>query len=229
MKSKKQIIVGIIILLMLLIPTITKANIEVKPGSTAWTQVTATRAYEECYNLGESYSSLGNNSLDPHLVLNGDWGAVAYLAISAYGKVTNSTGPRVKIGNTTYTTTTGNETGVMNFGKAYTFTSAGHKSGLSSASRTGCRTNLINNKDTRYVELMPTSASTDNTKGMAISETIGWFSSTKDYCSSSYPMVYRTGVLGFSYNVGYWSGEYYGGYGHPSAAVFRPAIWNIER
>ncbi len=198
MKIKKQLIVGIIVLLMLLIPTITKANIEVKPGSTAWTNIAITKAYEECYDLGEDAGSLGNNKLDPHLVLNGDWGAVAYLAISAYGAVTDKTGPSIEINGTSYTTTTGNATGVMNFGKIYTWTAGAHETGLGSAEKADeYRKSLIDNQTSKYVELLPNSATTENTKGMAISETKGWLSSLSTYCSSTYPCLLRTGVLGF--------------------------------
>ena len=202
MKVKKQIMVTIIILLILLIPTITKANIEVKPKSTSYTNISVSDAYDECYNLRNPYSSLGNNNLDPHLVLNKDWGAVAYLAISAYGKVTDATGPKVTVNGTEYTTTTGNETGVMDFGKTSTYTSSSIAVGLQEGSNNNqYRTNLIKNKDTRYVETLPNSGSqtAENTKGMAIVETSAWFGSkTVDFrCNEKYPgSVRMSGVLG---------------------------------
>ncbi len=189
--------VTIIILLILLIPTITKANIEVKPKSTSYTNISVSDAYDECYNLRKSYSSLGDNKLDPHLVLNKDWGAVAYLAVSAYGKVKDATGPKVIVDGTEYTTTTGNETGVMDFGKtAYSFTASSIAAGLEGT--VNIRQSLINNKNSRYVETLPGSPNVDNTRGMALVETSGWFSSRAAYDpDGSYPIIARICVLGF--------------------------------
>ncbi len=230
MKVKKQIMVTIIILLILLIPTITKANIEVKPKSTSYTNISVSDAYDECYNLRNPYSSLGNNNLDPHLVLNKDWGAVAYLAISAYGKVKDATGPKVTVDGTEYTTTTGNETGVMDFGKAEcTYTSSSIASGLEGS--VDIRQSLINNKNSRYVETLPDKGTQNatNTKGMAIVETSGWFTSQSDYePNKNYPLVVRTNILGFKgYDAsGHGNGSFAG---QPRAGrTFRPAIWNIS-
>ncbi len=212
MKSKKQLIVGIIVLLMLIIPTISKANMEIKSGTTTWTKISVSDAYMECINLSMEGSSLGTDKLDPHLALNKDWGAVAYLALSVSGAVNTKTGPSVTIDGESYTTTTGNLTGVMNFGKTNTFTSSSIVAGLEKeSSNNQYRTNLIKNKNTKYVETLPDSATTDNTKGMAISETGGWFGVDSRYGpNADLPMSVRSGgVLGlFDYSHGG-----YGGYG----------------
>ncbi len=186
MKSKKQLIVGIIVLLILLIPTISKANMEIKPGTTTWTNITVSEAYDACRELDMEGSSLGTDRLDPHLALNKDWGTVAYLAISASGAVTSgttNTGPKVTVDDREYTTTTGNLTGVMDFGKTrWTFTSCSTETGLEvESSNATCRDNLIKNKTTRYVETLPDSLTKENSKGMALSETGGWFKSTADW------------------------------------------------
>ena len=197
MKGKKKMLIGIIMLIIaLFIPTISKADMEITGTGTLYTQVTASEAYDFCKNLNTTYSVLGTDQLDAHLVLNKDWGAVAYLAISAYGKVTSKNAPTVG----SHTSTTGNITGVMDMGKTYTFTSAGHITGLAAASNaTDYRQSLIDNQDTKYVELLPATQNVSNTKGMAISETSGWFSSSTSYCTAQYPMLYRTGVLGLFY------------------------------
>ncbi len=192
---KKQIIIGIIIIMvMLLIPNCSKAveasRFEAKSGGTQWNQVTISRAYQECYDLRakEAESTLGDNNLDPHLTLNKDWGAVAYLAISAYG--------------TNGANTTGNITGVMEFGTNYEWTSSLITGG--SASNPEYRTNLTNNKDTQYVEQLAGDANSNiaNSKGMALAETSS-LASPKDW-SKSYPCFARKGVLGFGfYSYGY--------------------------
>ena len=205
MKTKKILVIGIITFIaIMLLPTISKAGVESKPGGTIWKNISISNAYKVCYEMRESTSTLGVNSLDPHLALNKDWGAVAYLAISTYGAVKDKTGPTevaVPGTETKYTSTTGNATGVMNFGigTAYTYLAGAHETGLESASHPEYRTELITNKNSKYVELLPASANVDNTKGMAISETQGWYSSTARYCSAQYLCLLRTGVCGFSF------------------------------
>ena len=195
MNVKMKIAIGIIVLLIIIIPSVSKANynMEITGEGTKWTNITISDAYDECQGLNDEDSVLGTTGLDAHLVLNKDWGAVAYLAISAYGSVTSKSGTNV---NGHYSTTN-NVTGVMDMGKTYTFTSAGHTTGLDSASGSNYRTSLRNNKTTKYVELLPATANASNTKGMAISETSGWFSSTATYCTADNPCLYRTGVCGF--------------------------------
>ena len=239
MKKRKQILIMVIIfLLIVLLPTITKAGIESKPGTTAWTNISVSDAYGLCYDLNSGGSTLGDCNLDPHLALNKDWGAVAYLAVSGYGAVTTATGPSISIdGMEGYYTTTGNITGVINLGKtAYTYTSGSIAVGLEEDSKNNqYRTNLIKNKDTRYVEILPDAGkeTAENTKGMAIVETNGWFGSKSSYGpTTGVAMVVRCqGVLVF-----------YGGYGYDNGRVsasfdgsaqnrftFRPVIWNIAR
>ena len=188
---KKQIIIGIIIIMvMLLIPNCSKAveasRFEAKSGGTQWNQVTISRAYQECYDLRakEAESTLGDNNLDPHLTLNKDWGAVAYLTISDYG-----------IGKEG-TETTGNNTGVMEIGTKYEWTSSLIKGG--SEDKPTYRTNLTNNLETPYVEQLEKNANTDieKSKGMALGETLGMGS--RDWYAA-FPCFVRTGVLSFGY------------------------------
>ena len=200
------------LMIALFIPTVSKADMEITGTGTKYTQVSVSDAYDFCRNLNTTYSVLGTDQLDAHLVLNKDWGAVAYLAISAYGKVTTSTGPSVS----GHTSTTGN------MGKTWTVTSAGHITGLETApNAVEFRQSLIENKDTKYVELLPASENVTNTKGMAISETGMWpISSSYYYCKAQTPILYRRDVLGFG-------GLYGTDTGGPSdSSTFRPAIWN---
>ena len=98
MKKREQILIMVIIfLLMILLPTISKAAMAIKPGQTAWTNISVSDAFDECRKLADPYSTLGKNNLDPHLTLNSDWGAVAYLTMSAYG--VNDASKRKNINN----------------------------------------------------------------------------------------------------------------------------------
>ncbi len=219
MKIKKQIIIGIMILLaMLLLPNISRATevsrFESKSGGTLWNNVTITRAYRECYDLRElsAESTLGNNSLDPHLTLNKDWGAVAYLAISKYGATTDYT---------SYTTT-GNATGVQDFGKNYEWTSS-LISEATNLSVSEARTDLINHVEgEQYVEQLEQDVNTnvEHSKGMALAETskIALF---HDFIPE-FPCLARYRVVGFycAYNSPYSLGT-----GTKNSA-YRPTIWN---
>ena len=213
MKIKKIVAVLIILLLLIsLIPTITKANMEIKDGGKKWTNISISRAYDECKALNNKESVLGTDKLDAHLTLNTDWGAAAYLAISAYGAVTTSIMPRISInGKSGYTSTTNNITGIIDMGLTFTFTAGVHETGLESESHASdYRQSLINDKTTKYVELLPNGVESENsrmpptdkelTKGMAIAETSNWFNSKNTYCTSQYPCLLRSGVLGYGDN-----------------------------
>ena len=234
MKTKKQIL-AVIVLIILLLPTVSKANIEIKSGTTTWTNITVSEAYDVCKDLDMGGSSLGTDGLDPHLALNKDWGAVAYLAISASGAVTSETthtGPKVTVDDRDYTTTTGNLTGVMDFGKTrWTFTSCSTETGLEvESSNATCRDNLIKNKTTRYVETLSESITKENTKGMALSETGGWFGGKQNYNpnANDVVLVRCNGVFGFS-SGNYWNNSTVASAkgGGDNVTTFRPAIWNL--
>jgi hypothetical protein len=121
---------------MLIINSNSYAAVAIK-GGTVWDNITISDAYAVCYNMRNgTTSTLGSNSLEPHLTLNSDWGAVAYLVASVYGQRdgtsnTGTMGPKVTltknnspIESTTFRSTTGNASGVMNFGNNRTFTAA---------------------------------------------------------------------------------------------------------
>ena len=179
-----------ILLAMLLLPNISKAaevsRFESKSGGTLWNNVTITRAYRECYDLRElsAESTLGNNSLDPHLTLNKDWGAVAYLALSKYGSGNNSD-------------TTGNATGVQDFGKNYEWTSS-LISEATNLNVSEARTDLINHVEgEQYVEQLEQDVNTnvEHSKGMALAETSNK-ANNREF-NPRFPCFTRTGVLGF--------------------------------
>ena len=212
MKIKKQIIAEIIILLLiiLLLPTISKAAsyMEIKEGQVAWTNISVSDAYDRCQELNTKESVLGSDKLEAHLTLNRDWGAVAYLTMSIYG---------VNDANDGQTSTTGNETGVKDFGKKYTWTAGAHETGLESEPKASVyRQSLITNKSSKYVELLKNNIA-ENPKGLALNE----FGASGNYCSSSWPMLLRTGVLRFT--TGF---NGYDGYGPHLSITFRPVIWN---
>ncbi len=176
MKNKKLIIIGTIaLLIMICLPNISKAGYESKANSTAWDDISISGAFGVCKDLSSPTSTLGNNTVDPHLILNKDWGAVAYLSLSAYGNGTKGyTSNRVD----SHYTTTSNLSGIIDLGRDgvynYEWVSAlmkdfnGNDEYVKQYSK-----NLIDNKDTRYVEELEENAFTNNelSKGLALSET----------------------------------------------------------
>lgn len=223
MKNKLKYVSIIMFLLLMLLTVKSNAvlKMEIKPGTTAWTNMNVSESYDYCYNLRNSDTTLGESNLDPHLTLNKDWGAVAYLAVSPYGNVTDKSGPTTNINGQTYRTTTGNATGVLSFGSVYVQTSAVFEDVPINNSTT---TSLIRNINTRYVEKLNKETSIENTKGQAINETSGWFSSNAFYNgTASSAILHRMDVFGYYLNDRYW------GYGGPSdQTTFRPVIWNIK-
>lgn len=58
-----------------------------KPNVTSWRSITLGNAFTVCKNLTTNGNSLENtNNIDSHLIKNIEWGAVAYLSKSVYGK-----------------------------------------------------------------------------------------------------------------------------------------------
>ena len=50
-----------------LIPTISKANVEIKPDGTYWANISISDAYEECQNMKEPGTTLGEHNVCNHI------------------------------------------------------------------------------------------------------------------------------------------------------------------
>ena len=223
MKKKITIItISLIILLILGISfsSISNAAIEIKP-ETSYHTTTATIAYQYCYDMRSSTSTLGNNTLDPHLSLNADWGAMAYLGASAYGSVRSVVGKTVTgIGSYSYDSTTNNITGVMihknetNFSYPISQFMSAYIAGGDAAVSGGndINSNLTKYKNTKYVEIVPSTSAAD-TKGMALGETSSWYGASVS-ATTKYAIFRRTNT--FSVN----------GTSRNDTGSYRPVIWN---
>ena len=146
-------------------------------GSNVLVNTTVSNSYLLCQQMTMNGESLYGTTVKPHLATNKDWGAVSYLSNSIYGTNTagKNRGVEVTINGVTYYSTTGNASGVMNWGsnpyktKFYTQT-AGLISNYSSGGNNV--TELYNNRETEYVDFInPGTASL--TIGMAMQETSG--------------------------------------------------------
>lgn len=201
---KKKIFSTILLSIILLMSfTLTSnAAMQIIPGTETSTGITISDTYAYCYNLRTTSSTLGNNTLDPHLSTGYDWGAVAYLAASVYGCNMNST-------SLTEFKTSGNNSGVMNFGKTGTYVSVITDSNFTT------QKNLINYKNTKYVNYISGYYVTGD--GIATNEIANWGSKYSNLASTSNNahQHIRYGILGCYY-----------GYANGNSATFRPAIWN---
>ena len=248
-KMKKKIMI-ISFLAMLVLGQASYAAVEIVPskngaGTDQMVKTDISNSYLLCQGMKNTGESLNGTTVLPHLATNADWGAVSYLSNSIYGTNTAgaNTGTQITMNGVKYYSTTGNATGVMNWGVNPNVTRYTQTAGLIKAyvdaeannnNTSTAKKNVVElfaNKDTRYVEVINTGNFTvNNTLGMALKETAGIYSGIwKDNKTDvSYPISVRQGLFGFS--VGDYSGGGYGFYGGSGVAydnvTFRPVVWN---
>lgn len=220
MKIKKKIIILILTIIMISIALTSKAGVEIKEGTTAYTNVNISESFEICYNLRDGTSTLGTSSLDPHLATSLDWGAVAYLAQSRYGANASSIS----------TNTTGNKSGVMNM-NGYTQTATMFEDrNLTSTESTSYRYLLdeaTQSEDMKkYVDIISNTVNETTTIGRAIAETVNWYGANYFFdngVNSNRPLIIRDSLFGV--NRVNFDSYYCAGQAH-SSITFRPVIWN---
>ncbi len=241
---KKKIMI-ISFLVMLILGQASYAAVEIVPskngaGTDSMIRSSISNSYLLCQNMKNTGESLNGTTVLPHLATNADWGAVSYLSNSVYGTNTAgaNTGTQITIDGVKYYSTTGNETGVMNWGanpntprytqtagliKKYVDADAGDNNTSTAKEYV---VELLSNKDSRYVEVINTGSFTvNNTLGMAMVETGGIYSGIWNYGGQdiNYPTSVRQGLFGFGVGIG-------GGARTSGAAyadvTFRPVVWN---
>lgn len=214
-KSKILVTLFIYVVLEILIQNsvFAKTTIEIAPNTTKWNKISVSNAFDACRNLKENYSSLGENNLDPHLSTNADWYAVSVLTFSSYGSKTAAN-------------TTGNSSGIMNFGTTQVQT-AGLMEGYNANST--YLTSLVNNINTEYVELLKIGDEKENNelgRGLLDKEHLASLGEIQYGNSVNLPVCMRYNLFGVI--VGAWgsqanstaNGKEY------NEVTFRPVIWN---
>ena len=206
----------------------TDKAIAVQPGMSSWRYCTIGNMYTNA----RAYST----SLNSHLLKNSEWGAVAYLTESKYGR----NGAEVTINdNSSFITadggisvnldqsSTGNVTGIYDLsGGAYEYVAAYYNGSTS--------TNLTNNgssfasKDgpsTEYATAYTgTTASTAYKPGDATYETSGWHGDSTNFVSSVDLFFKRGGNYNESSNAGIFYFDNDGGYASNSSGSFRMCL-----
>ena len=142
-------------------------TIKIQPGVQSWRSISINDIYTTCLNYAGT--TLGNANLNSHMMKNTEWGAVAYLAQSSYGKnaevwinpnskfITGQAGTGPSVSSTTTTSpynsgngpqasTTGNVYGVYDMsGGAYEYVAAYVNNGNPNLTNYGL--SLVNGED----------------------------------------------------------------------------------
>lgn len=124
---RKIKILSITILLIITLGIINTVNgaIAIKEaGSTVLTGKTISEFFDMALQMKDAGQALEGTSLDPHMATNKEWAAVSYLSNSNYGTAGEgkNTGMTVTINGNSHYSTTDNITGVIDWGKSFTFT-----------------------------------------------------------------------------------------------------------
>ncbi len=171
----------------------TDKTVVTKPGYSSWRYCTIGNMYTNA----KAYDT----NLKSHMLKNSEWGAVAYLTESKYGR----NGTEIGFSNEGYITgggegkdyaennqnqsTTGNVYGVYDMrGGAYEYVAAGLNNQSSIGTSSGS-----NEYGTVYTE---TTESTGYKYGDATYETSGWHSDSAVFVDSSFPFFLRGGYYG---------------------------------
>ena len=186
-------------------------KIKVQPGVQSWRSITVDSIYTNCINY--------NKTLNSHMMKNDEWGAVAYLSRSKYGKndeVTINSNSSYYTGGgsgNTYVnngaqSTTGNVWGVYDMsGGAWEYVAAYVNNGNTNLTKYGA--SLVNSSDARTKNVY-TKASSDSYEnnyqqnkgvyGDAVYETstsgngtTSWYSDSSFFPHTSYPFFLRGG------------------------------------
>ena len=251
MKVKKRLIkilIAIIMITMIWLMPKSYGAVASKPatvtdGSNVLVSKSVSDFYSLCQNMKNNGESLYGSSVKPHLATNKDWGAVSYLSNSSYGTNTEgkNAGKLITISGVQYYSTTGNASGVMNWGSnkyktLYTQTSGILKAYMDLSNKTNNNlTELVTAADnnSKYVEVIDTNDSgfNEETNGMAMSEINNFlFVSTKSVSNGTASSIsVRTGLFGYAIGVKFGNDPGVGfateGKVH-KYATFRPVVWN---
>ena len=205
-----------------------------KPGVTSWRYIYVGNMYTNSYNY--------NRNLESHLMKNSEWGAVAYLTDSKYGRqgteiTINSNSSYYTGGGTesSYKTnvlqsTTGNIYGIYDLSGGAREYTAMYDSCASGLSTYGLKLVSDNPQSTKYCTLYENTSSTysgdftlgkvsylgDALQEIFISGTTGWYSDYVDFISTSYPFLTRGGYYVIGTKAGVFNSFSYNGYNNGS-------------
>jgi len=222
---------------------LTSIRPKVLPNATSWRGASVSTFFSDIQKMADSGNQYGfdktkDTTLDTHMLKNNEWGAVAYLTQSIYGRCSSSTsctevginnnssyitgygapaGSGSSVTNGAYNTslgmdasTTGNIYGVYDMsGGAYEYVMGNYNNTIGNSQFT-----ILPN--TKYYNVYTTS-SAYTTAGLqhALEETKNWYGDYAIFVDSNYPWFRRGGNYSFTGSAGVFS--FYGYYGRSSA------------
>ena len=175
---------------------VTTKTAQVRAGVSSWRYIQIGNMYE----VAKAYAP----NLESHMLKNSEWGAVAYLTESKYGR--NGTEVTINNNGTTYYTgggagntyvtntpqsTTGNIYGIYDLsGNAFEYVASYYKNGNFSYANSTFTTGTSDKYSTAYDG---TDVNTNYKYGDATYETSGWHGDNADFVYSSNPFFHRGG------------------------------------
>lgn len=200
MKINKIIkIIILTIICLLLSMNFSYAAIEIKDTTQS---VLTNKTISDFYDMAEEMKNAGQGlegtNVDVKMANNYEWAVVSYFSNSSYG--TGGAGGNTGASFTTpvkeHKSTNGNITGVMDWGRTYTFTAgiiASYASKTFSDTVSGNGARIIANAGTNKIDKFKAS---DSKIDYAIAKT-GWYSPSWNYAAADerYPYSLRTGLF----------------------------------
>ena len=186
----------------------------------------ASRSMEQ---TGNSFGFV-KDEVDTHMSKNSEWGAVAYLTHSIYGRCTSSTscaeiginnkqgyitgygapaGSNTSVGTGTYNMTSGKDASTTgNIYGIYDMSGGTDEYVMGVYSNTISSSGFSSLPDSKYYN----NYTSTNYTGHALTETAGWYNDIGVFVNSSYPWFYRGNGYSSSRNAGMFSYNYGRGY-----------------
>lgn len=174
------------------------AAIEIKDTTQ---DVLTNKTISEFYDMAEEMKNIGQGlegtTVDVKMANNYEWAVVSYFSNSSYGTTGAGQNTGIQLSGTSHYSTNGNITGVMDWGKTYTFTAGIIESYASKTLTTAGGSSIINNAGTSKVDKFK-SLSSNNDYSIA---KINWYNPSFYFSADTpdYPYSLRQGLFRFSW------------------------------
>lgn len=223
-------IVSLIFIMLLLGTNYSFGAVQIKDDTSA--KVITGKSISDCYDISRDMKKDGQGlegtNVNVKMANNYEWAVVSYFSNSNYGTGGAGENTGSNLGDTGHKTTNGNITGVMDWGKTYTFT-AGIISNYTDITDTTSGKSIIEDAGTSAIDKFE---STGSSTVENIAKT-GWYRALWSCAGAnvSYPYSVRTGIFGFYGGTNY--DPNYGRNGNRSTGAvenasditFRPVIY----
>ena len=218
--------------------TCSNANgIIIKPNEVSLRYNNVSNLFFVSRSMEQPNNSFGfvSTEVDTHMSKNNEWGAVAYLTQSIYGRCITSTsctaiginnkqgyitgygapaGSAINVKNGAYNTSLGKDASTTgNIYGIYDMSGGTDEYVMGVYSNTISSSGFSSLPDSKYYN----NYTSTNYTGHALTETAGWYSNISVFVNSSYPWFYRGGVYSNSTKAGMFSYDY--GRGHSSSVL----------